>query len=1028
MLATATLLATIVLCCYASEEPLFKATVQMADDPPHFLSAFAKKATYGEATSYEPYGAPPCSPSTSCPVTLGTDIDGAATLVLELLKPVPPACLAANIDNYRDDAIASATSSTGSACPPGTQLISNFCKCPKNKYGEEPEPCSEDPDNKCLETGITDELDGTKQLFTVFPSDCLACKCAPTSNYNAVGMPDVYPTSCNGDGGMGLAVSFKLEGPNAGSIKYSPEVARWKPGSPAGTKVTITFTTTEAFGATDLTMLRIGKATSLTARNGLGGGVADFTDIAFVGPARSTGTQQCRHASGGHTMTFDGKYWHYYDGKTRNFTRTTRYKSTTRDFVIQDQVRGYPARTCALAAREGNDRVIISLCDGAGVIVETDFQTTKVSDQPRIEIKESENQDHKIYTVYFKSGAWMRAQFAYPYNDYLRMNTYFESVDPHASAGMCGNYNNNPNDDTDVYAMHNYDELKEIQKVSSKAYPTDTPCKDGPNSGLSPSCDIWEYTPPLPLPPLPPPPPLLSDPLVVTCPAGSFILPHSESPSGFAECRWCDPGVTFLQEPATDTSAKCRAVSPPCDPETHFEELAPSVSSDRRCTTVTTTSMTRTTTTVSSTTTTVSSTTSTVRRTSTATTTATTSPTTISMAGSLDTSGADPSSSSGMVAGVVVSLLVVGAAGGAFVLCRRRNAAAARAAVLGEIQQEEDRRNTHQMEENPMLAAKRRANAMTVTNPSFAGPSSASVARPTCTDYEYAQGGSQDTERTAGIGGDGSDSSSGGNSDGSSGGNSDGMDVYDQIYAIYDPGASAHVKSYLRGEISRNTAEADLADKSVGTFLIRKKTGSGNFVISVVVKAGEGADSDVQYRHDMIMVERVTAAVYGEVVTAQQYRFKMNGQVVGNPPATTLSSVVAHLAVNASMLGVQLINHGLTLPRSNDGHDVYEYGGAAPLGKGDVDTNAEYEMPAPSDDAYLRSVSVGAAGTGTMPDATPGGITHVYTAVAGDQVVACRYGCGFSCKLGDGMTIKAHEGTCVSFYTTPDGARGGSAV
>eukprot|EP00729_Bicosta_minor_P016127 gene16127-25661_t len=584
MLAMATLAAIMLRCFASEEEPLFKATVEMADSLPYFLGSSAGNP-------------PPCSSPTSCPVTLGDDIDGAVTLTLELLKPVPPACMSANL---LDSLLRKDDNELSSTCPNGTELFSDFCKCPKDKYGEAPKPCSEDPDGKCLETGITDELDATKQLFTVFPSDCLACKCAPTSNYNAVGMPAVYPTSCNGDGDMGLAVSFKLEGPNAGSVKYSPEVARWKPGSPAGTKVTVTFTTTEAFGATDLTMLRIGQATSLTTRQALVGGVADFTELAFVGPARSTGTEQCRQNGhyGTHTTTFDGKYWHYFDGNSRNFTRTTRYKSTTRDFVIQNQFRGDPAVTCALAGREGNDRVMINNCDGSGVKVETDFQTTKVSDQPRIDISGN------TYTVHFKSGAWMRA-VSTGISSVLYI--YFESVDPHASAGMCGNYNGNPNDDAVAYRVltaasdcplsgfrttddgsrgdscGGYDTLYESQKVSSKAYPTDTPCKGGPNSGLSPSCDIWEYTPPPPLPPLPPPPPLISDPLVVTCPPGSYILPHSSSPSGFNECRWCEPGVTFQPDPATNTCTTCRAVSPPCDLETHFEEAAPTASTDRRC-------------------------------------------------------------------------------------------------------------------------------------------------------------------------------------------------------------------------------------------------------------------------------------------------------------------------------------------------------------------------------------------------------------------------------------------------------------
>eukprot|EP00729_Bicosta_minor_P019123 gene19123-35363_t len=207
-----------------------------------------------------------------------------------------------------------------------------------------------------------------------------------------------------------------------------------------------------------------------------------------------TGTAQCRatgdrrrRATGdrrrrAHYTTFDGKYWHYYDGNSRHTTRLTYYKSTKRDFVVQAQKRGNPAVACAIAGREGNDRVMINNC-GGGVRVEADFHTKEVDDQPRIDTSGN------TYTVYFKSGAWMRADVAG-----WGMNIYVQSVDPGSSCGMCGNFNGNTNDDTNGYRVNAYESLKDCQKVSSKAYPTNPPCKNGVNSGDSPSCDIWEYT------------------------------------------------------------------------------------------------------------------------------------------------------------------------------------------------------------------------------------------------------------------------------------------------------------------------------------------------------------------------------------------------------------------------------------------------------------------------------------------------------------------------------------------------------
>ena len=118
-----------------------------------------------------------------------------------------------------------------------------------------------------------------------------------------------------------------------------------------------------------------------------------------------TGSAQCRATGDPHYTTFDGKYWHYYDGNRRNPTRVTLYKSTTRDFVVQVQVRGNPAGACAIAGREGTDRVMINNC-GGGVRVEADFHTKNVDDQPRIDVSGN------TYTVYFKSGAWIRASVA----------------------------------------------------------------------------------------------------------------------------------------------------------------------------------------------------------------------------------------------------------------------------------------------------------------------------------------------------------------------------------------------------------------------------------------------------------------------------------------------------------------------------------------------------------------------------------------------------------------------------------------
>lgn len=113
---------------------------------------------------------------------------------------------------------------------------------------------------------------------------------------------------------------------------------------------------------------------------------------------------------------------------------------------------------------------------------------------------------------------------------------------------------------------------------------------------------------------------------------------------------------------------------------------------------------------------------------------------------------------------------------------------------------------------------------------------------------------------------------------------------------------------YFRGNIDRKTAQNELRNKPVGSFLIREKGGSDNLVISTVVRAAQNSNS-AQYRHDVIVVESNGGvdSVYGQVVNESiGQQFKIDGKVVGNPPASTLAEVVQYLLSDASWLGVQL--------------------------------------------------------------------------------------------------------------------------
>lgn len=175
----------------------------------------------------------------------------------------------------------------------------------------------------------------------------------------------------------------------------------------------------------------------------------DLPDISMRTQSRPSAV--CRATGDPHYRSFDGFPFHI-----RPPGRVVMYKSTARTFEVQTDLyafSGRPSLNCAVAAREGNDIVVITMCANAHT---PSYRRTcgtkrcKENSYPKVGITGG---TFPRYVVDFASGARVIAQVAYwsrIRRRYLNVYLTAPGVDYGQTVGVCGNNNGNPHDDLDL--------------------------------------------------------------------------------------------------------------------------------------------------------------------------------------------------------------------------------------------------------------------------------------------------------------------------------------------------------------------------------------------------------------------------------------------------------------------------------------------------------------------------------------------------------------------------------------------------
>jgi len=159
-----------------------------------------------------------------------------------------------------------------------------------------------------------------------------------------------------------------------------------------------------------------------------------------------------------------------------------------RDFEVQTDMYSFhrPAVHCAVAAREGNNIVVVSLCaDGFTPQYRRDCgdEACKKGGYPRVGIT---NGNNPRYIIDFESGAKVTAQVAFWSvigKRYMNIYATAPGVDYKHTEGMCGNFDGNRNNDANVgYGqwIHSLSKLYDSQRPKVNLF-------DWYPSGLTPA-------------------------------------------------------------------------------------------------------------------------------------------------------------------------------------------------------------------------------------------------------------------------------------------------------------------------------------------------------------------------------------------------------------------------------------------------------------------------------------------------------------------------------------------------------------